>query len=133
MARFIDTNVFVSGIFWKGAPHKVLEAWMQGRFKLIICPSILTEYWRVVDGLMLQYPGLDASTIMELVNIKSEMVTPIAFVRPICTDPDDDKFLGAAVAAKAPYVVTGDKALLKVGIYNDVHVVTPAQFLRVLK
>ena len=133
MKIVIDTNVFVSGIFWKGAPHHLLEAWKQGRFHIVISPEILTEYWRVIDALSLRYPGFDPAAIMELVHLNAEMVSPIAFVRPVCTDADDDKFLGAAMAAKAPYVVTGDKALLRVRTHHGVRVMTPAVFLRTLK
>jgi predicted nucleic acid-binding protein len=40
------------------------------------------------------------------------MVVPVAFASAICRDLDNDKFLEAAVAADADYVVTGDVALL---------------------
>jgi putative PIN family toxin of toxin-antitoxin system len=40
----IDTNVFVSGVFFSGPPHKILEAWRDGRIQLVISPEILDEY-----------------------------------------------------------------------------------------
>ena len=48
----------------------------------------------------------------------------------VCRDPDDNKFLEAAVAAKATYVVTGDKDLRAIGEYEGVKIRYPAEFLR---
>ena len=40
-------------------------------------------------------------------------------------DPDDDKFIECAVALKADFVVTGDKALLAVEDYMGIKITTP--------
>ncbi len=37
----LDTNVIISGVFWKGAPFEVLDAWQKRRFLLVISPPIL--------------------------------------------------------------------------------------------
>ncbi len=38
MKIVLDTNVLVSGIFFSGAPSKILEAWDEGAFELVISP-----------------------------------------------------------------------------------------------
>lgn len=48
-------------------------------------------------------------------------------------DPDDDKFLAAAVEAEAGFVVTGDRDLLDLKSYRGVRIVRPAQFLRIIR
>ena len=45
----LDTNVIISGIFWKGAPFEILKAWQEHRFRLAITLPILNEYRRVLD------------------------------------------------------------------------------------
>ena len=40
----LDTNVFVSGIFWGGAPSLILEAWHAQKIELITSPDIIDEY-----------------------------------------------------------------------------------------
>jgi putative PIN family toxin of toxin-antitoxin system len=40
----LDTNVFVSGVFFKGPPHWILLAWRDGKLQLVISPEILDEY-----------------------------------------------------------------------------------------
>ena len=49
MRVVIDTNVFVSGVFWKGPPAAILEAWHDGRIEMILSPAILDEYQRNRD------------------------------------------------------------------------------------
>jgi len=132
MRAVVDTNVFVSGIFWKGPPHKILSAWQADRFKLVLSSSILEEYRRVLAELASKYPGFQYGRLLELVELHSEIVSPIAFARPVCTDPDDDKFLGTALAAGIVHIVSGDKALLKLNGYKGLRIIGPAVFLKVL-
>jgi predicted nucleic acid-binding protein len=40
-------------------------------------------------------------SITELIELHSEIVKPASFARTICREPDDDKFLEAAVVASA--------------------------------
>ncbi len=47
----------------------------------------------------------------------------------ICRDPDDNKFIDCACDAKCIYIVSGDKDLLSVKKYNNVKIVTVAEFL----
>lgn len=48
-------------------------------------------------------------------------------------DPDDNKFLDCAYAAKADFIVTGDKHLLKLGDFFDTKIITPKEFLGWMK
>jgi predicted nucleic acid-binding protein len=48
MKAILDTNVLVSGVFWKGPPFEILNAWRKQRFELTISPAILEEYCRVL-------------------------------------------------------------------------------------
>ena len=56
-------------------------------------------------------------------------VRPRSLTRPICSDPDDDKFLACAVAGKVKHIVTGDKALLATSGYRGITVLTPREFV----
>lgn len=40
----MDTNVFISGLFWKGPPSKIIELWTAQAFEVVVSPKILTEY-----------------------------------------------------------------------------------------
>ena len=60
------------------------------------------------------------------------MVEPVSLAGVVCSDPDDDKFLEAALAADADCIVSGDAALLSLKNYHRVQIVRPAQFLKLL-
>ena len=47
MRVVLDTNVFVSGVFFGGIPGRILEAWRDARIQLVLSAEILDEYQRV--------------------------------------------------------------------------------------
>lgn len=128
----LDTNVFISGVFWKGPPFEVLKAWHEERFRLALSPPILDEYRRVLEEMMKKRPIPALRSILNIVELNSEMVQPVSFGEPVSSDPDDDKFLEAAVAARAGYVVSGDRALLNLKHHHGIRTVRPTQFLTLL-
>lgn len=63
----------------------------------------------------------------------AELVIDLPGVR-VCSDPEDDKFLAAAVGGRAHYLVTGDVGdLLHLGEYKGVAIVSPREFVSRLK
>jgi len=69
----LDTNVFVSAIFWKGAPYHILEAWQEHKIKLVFSEEILEEYIRVGTILSKKYKGLDLFSMIDLLTIYGEL------------------------------------------------------------
>jgi predicted nucleic acid-binding protein len=49
--------------------------------------------------------------------------------KPVCADPDDDKFIECAIAGKAEAIISGDKHLLKAFGYLGLEVMTPREFV----
>lgn len=129
MKIVLDTNVFISGIFFSGPPFQVLEAWRDGKIQLVISPAILEEYRRVADELAERFPVVDLVGILELVTINSELVLTDSLPDAVCDDPDDDKFLACALASGSKIVVSGDRHLLKVSGYRGIEVIKPREFI----
>src|SRR2546423_1220914 len=50
----------------------------------------------------------------------------------VCKDPDDDKYVAAALEGRAAYVVTGDRAFLDLREHAGVEIVSPPAFLDLL-
>jgi predicted nucleic acid-binding protein len=50
MRIILDTNVFVSGVFFERPSSTILAAWRDGRVGLVVSPEILNEYARVGGG-----------------------------------------------------------------------------------
>ena len=129
MRVILDTNVFISGIFFSGPPYKVLRAGQDKKFRIVASPAILEEYQRVAETLSSQYPGVDIQQIIDLLISHADLVVPERLKGPICEDPLDDKFLECAIAGKAEFIISGDKHLLKVSAYQRIKIISPRQFM----
>ena len=129
MKIVLDTNVFVSGIFFGGPPGKILEAWHDGRVKLVVSLDILDEYQRVGGELAIQFSDIDLSPFFELLALTGEFYDCPPLAEEVCSDPDDDKFFACAVASRCGCIVSGDKHLLQASGYGGIEVLKPRQFV----
>jgi putative PIN family toxin of toxin-antitoxin system len=125
----LDTNVFISGIFFSGPPHTILQAWRDRRVQIILSPEILEEYSRVAESLHRKYPEINLNAILELIVVEAEMHEVKALDEAVCVDPDDDKFIACALSSGAKLIVSGDKHLLDVDGYRGVEVLKPKAFV----
>ncbi len=129
MRVILDTNVFISGIFFSGPPYQILKAWHEGKLHLALSPEILDEYRRVAESLVEQFPAIDVGPILELLTITAEMFSAQDLPESVCVDPDDDKFLACALASKSKIIVSGDRHLLQVSGFRGIRVVRPREFV----
>ena len=129
MRVVLDTNVYISGIFFSGAPYEILEAWRDGRIQIVVSPDILEEYQRVGETLASQFPHIDLQRLFELLTVNAEVVPSENLAEPVCIDPDDDKFLACALTSGAEYIISGDKHLLRASGYKGLKVLSPRRFV----
>lgn len=126
----VDTNVWISAIFWGGKPRRIIEAWIDDRFRLVTSSAVRRELCRTVDrkakalGIFPEY----ASEWLGIVDEKATLVHPKEEVE-VCRDSKDNMLLEVAVAGDADYLVTGDKDLLVLETFEDTQIVDPAEFL----
>jgi len=125
----MDTNVFISGVFFSGPPYQILKAWQSGEFELAISEEILNEYRRVGEILAEEHSAIDLSPILTFVLEHAKVYRPVKLKEPICEDPDDDKFIACALASGCGVIISGDKHLLKVSGYQGIEVLKPREFV----
>ncbi len=129
MKVILDTNVLISGIFFRGLPGKIVQAVQTGYLNLVISVAILEEYYAVARELSASHP-VDAIPVIEQIALESDILDVPFWNEKICDDPDDDKFLACALAAGVFYIVSGDKALLRVSGYQSLNILTPREFVQ---
>ena len=129
MKVILDTNVFVSGLFFAGPPYQILKAWRDGRIDLAVSLEILGEYEAVAVRLKSRYGGVDIHPIIELVATRGYLVDAKPLPHRVCVDPDDDVFLACAVASATGTIVSGDRHLLAASGYARIEVLRPRVFV----
>lgn len=132
MKAVFDTNVLVSALFWRGTPHHCFLAAQAGLFELIISDEILNELRRVLS-LKLRLPPAEVEEAIKSILAIAQRVEVTETVMIVREDPTDDKFLSVAASAKADFVVSGDKHLLRIGEFRDIRIISTSHFfIRVL-
>jgi hypothetical protein len=136
MRVVLDTNVLVSATLIRGGKEdRILRAWQRDAFELVLSPQILDEMGRALFYEKLRKARwMTEEEVAALVrSVAREAILVPGRVRiEASRDPDDDKFLEAAIEGRAQYLVTGDKDLLKLKTHRGVRIVTPAAFLTIL-
>ena len=132
MIRIVaDTNVLVSALLYPERPIGfIVELLQEGSIGLVYSDATLQELKRVMERL--KFDPATVSELIDLIQIKGIFVQPKESIRKIKEDPTDNKFLEAAVAGQARFVVSGDGHLKALRFYQGVAVVTPAEFLKFL-
>ena len=132
----IDTNVIISGSFWKGISCKIIET-IDGKYLIIVSSPILEEYKEIIfsEDIMerTEHFKEPRENIISKLLQKSLIVTPKETIKVIENDPDDNKFLEAAVAGNADYLITKDeKHILPLKEFRGIKIVTPEEFLTIM-
>lgn len=134
MRAVLDPNVIISALLSpSGAPAKVLRAWLDGSYELVMSPMLLDELGRA-----LAYPKLrkristaEAEELLHLLRTNADVVQDPTGAPPVRSpDPDDDYLIALAASAQA-VLVSGDTDLL--GLGDDIPASTPADFIRRLE
>ena len=129
MRIVLDTNVLMSGIFFTGPPHQILQAWRDEKIQLVACLEILAEYREVATRLGRTYKGVDILPLLDLIAVRSHIVQVTPLADPVCSDPDDDIFIACALAANTRIIVSGDRHLLAVSGFAGIQVLRPKPFV----
>jgi len=131
----LDTNVWISGIFFRrGIPARILAAWRDHRFEIVVTPDTLTELETQLRQKKTQFgaePTL-ADEWLDYARTYARQVPPAEVAAGVCRDPKDDQFLDVAVSGGARYIVSGDKDLQALDTYQRVKVLSPREFIELM-
>ncbi len=129
MRVVLDTNVLVSALRTpRGTCDRVLRLALEGRLELVYSTAIMVEYLQVLSRPQLKVLPVEADAFLHWLEVDGLLVSPTAL--PALKDASDTKFLEAAVAAEASYLVTGNLKDFPARTFRGVRIVEPAGFLR---
>ena len=124
----LDTNVLVSGIFWKGLPAKIVALWMNEAFDLLITDSIFDEYQKIIRKIGSKINPFRAETWVRLLGEQAVVIPEMEMQRHWSRDPDDDKFIYCSLAGDVDFLVSGDRDLLELRGKLPLKIVSVKQF-----
>lgn len=128
----LDSNVVISGVLFGGNPRRVIELALDGTIEVFTSADLLDEIREVLQRPKFGFsPAQLLSLVAELCEVFA-VVHPDIRVRVVTADPEDDRVLECALAAKAQVIVSGDEHLLALVQWKGVRVLSPATFVEEL-
>jgi putative PIN family toxin of toxin-antitoxin system len=131
----LDANVVVSALIRpEGPAGRILDHVARGAgARAVVSAAILEEYRRALAypkvRRVIGLPAAETGAWVDALAVVSDIAPGELTVAVVSEDPDDDKYLAAALEGRAAFVVSGDRHLLAVGTYQGVRIVTPRHFL----
>ncbi|MDQ3693442.1 MAG: putative toxin-antitoxin system toxin component, PIN family [Chloroflexota bacterium] len=132
-----DTNVLASGTLGltepKSTPGELLRRWRARAFQLIVSDPILVELTATLASpyFIRRLTPAEIEDGLTRLRVEARRQPIITYVAGVAAHSEDDVIIATALSAGAPFLVTGDKALLKRDSYQGTRILTPRQFLTV--
>ena len=135
MRAVLDTVILIRGLLdpydWPAtivfdrvdAYEAIVSREITAEYLAVLGRPILVRKFRAADN-------RDLNAVLAFIG-RATAVEPIEAIR-VCRDPSDDEFLAAAIAGSARFIVSEDRDLLDLGVYENIRIVTAGTFLRIL-
>lgn len=128
MIVVFDTNILISAlVFPGGQAETALMRILSGADRLAISKELLGELLTVLAR-KFSRDREELSRVALWISELAEWVTPTRRVNAVIDEPDN-RVLECAVAAKASAIVSGDKALLRLQLFEGVRIVSLRDYL----
>ena len=128
----LDTNVYASAFNF---PHgKVAFIWehaLKGTYTLLISPAIVAELANVLRE-KFKWPEGEIKARAKRFSRMAEIITPKIVPNVIKDDPTDNHILACAREGQADLIVSGDKHLRRIKVYEGIPIIRPTDFLHTL-
>ena len=126
----IDTNIYISAIFWNGKPREVIDLGRDGKITIFTPLDIENE----IAGKLRTTFKLAEEDVNQILLDFSTFTLPIRINKQLIVvqdDPGDNKFIECALECKANYIISGDTHLLNLKEYEGIKIIKSSEFLKV--
>src|SRR5262249_45508798 len=125
----LDTMIWVSYCTLKdGFRHRLIERARRQRVRFFVSEYILDELYNVLVQDLRRTRRYALLARRAILRIAKFVPLPPSSSRFVPGDPDDDPIVQTPLVARADYLVTADKEILKLRKVRDVEILTVAQF-----
>jgi len=138
MRIVLDTNIWLSAIFWKGEANKIIEACEKNKTEIIITEDILSEIIEVLNKeskfqKFIKNKNQNIEDLIRTILSIATLVETKVKLDIIKEDPGDNIILEAALDGKSNYIVSYDKHLLNMLEFRKIRILKPDEFLKLIK
>lgn len=128
----IDTNIWISGVLFRGPPAKIVTAALNRKFNLILSQIILEEVERNLLK-KFHFSKTNTKKLIQRMLESADLFEPRGEVHVIPNYHTDNLVLETAILGRARYLITGDREhLLPLGSHKMVKIVDAATFLKII-
>ncbi|MDQ1266364.1 MAG: uncharacterized protein QG635_1516 [Bacteroidota bacterium] len=134
MVIIIDTNIAISALLSPLSIPGIAFKNAMELHKVISSEATMNELIRKIPNSKFD-KYLDLNTRFEFLDVlieDSELIS-ISTHFTLCRDSKDNIFLDLAYSGKADFIITGDKDLLSLDPFYETRIVTPTDFLKLIK
>jgi len=127
----VDTNVLVSAALKpQGLERTAFLLAISRPARLYVSRAVVEEYSEVLARPELKISKGLRVQLLQLIRNRSYKVTPLVHIE-VAGDPDDDKFLECADAARADYLITGNQRHYP-KFWKRTKIITSREFIEVV-
>lgn len=136
MRVVLDTNIWLSAIFWEGEANRIIEE-SGKKFRLLISKEILLEiinvlnkdakFQKFIENRKQNIEDLTRTilSLSELIEIQTKL--------NIISHKADNVVLETAVDGKAEYLVSYNKYVLDLVEFRKIRILSPTDFLKLIQ
>jgi uncharacterized protein len=138
LTAVIDSTVLISAFLTKGGvSDELLRYAREGVFVVFLSEEILIETEHTLSYPRIRarytYTDEDVTDFLDRLRLAAEFITDLPSLTGIVRDPNDDMIIATAERAQAAHIVTRDKDLLSLEMYEDITMLTPEAFMAIVR
>ena len=136
MIVVLDSNIIIAGLYSKrGASYQLLKAAISGDLPFAVSPLVAFEYEGIINKKIeegfLKVSKEDCGRILDALFSMATIVWKPIQVRPVLSDPADDKILECAISCDCTHLITFNKKHFPAAVTASfgIKVMTSGEFL----
>ncbi len=136
MRVVLDTNVWLSSIFWKGEANKLMKLLLNNKIEIIVTDEILAEIVEVLNKeekfqRFIKDRNQNIEELIRTVLSFSNLIKTKTKINLIKEHPKDNIILEAAFDGKADYIISYDRHILNMLEFRKIKILEPKDFLKI--
>ena len=137
MRIVLDTNVWLSAIFWRGEADKLVKEILNRKIEIIITKEIISEIVEVLNKeekfqKFIENRKQKIEDLIRTILSISVLIETKSKFDLIKENPKDNIILEAAFDSKSDYIVSYDKHILNMLEFREIKILEPKEFLKVV-